>query len=61
MEEPTALKVAKIIHNAQPGAIEYWSCPNTSYVLEVVGGTAKKNEIGIGSDCTVKSRIFSKG
>lgn len=60
MEDPTALKVAKIIHNAQPGAIEHWSCPHTSYVLEVVGGTAKKNEIKIGSECVIKDRIFPK-
>lgn len=61
MEEPTALKIAKVIHNAQPGAVEHWSCPNTSYVLEVIGGTAKKKSLGIGSECVVKDRILPKG
>ena len=41
------LKVAKIIHNAQPGALESWSHGKTAYVLEVPGGSCKEHNINI--------------
>jgi uncharacterized membrane protein (UPF0127 family) len=48
------LKVAKIIHNAQPGADENWSHPKTKHVLELAGGTCKKYNIKVGSTCEIK-------
>jgi len=50
-------KVAKIIHNAQPGALDHWSNPNTSRVLEVAGGMCAEFSIQVGSRCTVVDSI----
>lgn len=42
------LRVAKIIHNAQPGDSSFWSCNDTSYVLEIPGGSCKNYNINVG-------------
>jgi uncharacterized membrane protein (UPF0127 family) len=47
------LKVAKIIHNVQPGAVERWSSPRTKLVVEFPGGTCKANSIKVGSVCEI--------
>ena len=47
LDEFVGFKVAKIIHNAQPGALETWSYGKTAYVLEVPGGSCKKHNINI--------------
>lgn len=45
------LKIAKIIHNAQPGTFDLWSNNNTKYVLEINGGLCKKYNIALNSTC----------
>lgn len=57
MDGPSALKVGKIIHNVQPGAIEYWSNADTTYVLELNGGSCKANDIKLGSTCKILDRV----
>jgi uncharacterized membrane protein (UPF0127 family) len=57
LDDPLGLKIGKIIHNAQPGAIDRWSCPDTICVLEVKGGMCKKKEIQVGSLCEILDRI----
>jgi len=47
LDEFDGMKVAKIIHNAQPGALEVWSYGKTAYVLEVPGGSCKEHNIKI--------------
>lgn len=44
----SGLKVAKIVHNAQPGDASFWSCNDTSYVLEIPGGSCRKYNINVG-------------
>jgi len=47
------LKVAKIIHNAQPGAREHWSCDRVRGVLEIPGGSCKALGIKLNSSVEV--------
>lgn len=54
-------KIAKIIHNAQPGALENWSNPKTACVVEILGGACKKHGVSIGDSCTIKDSISKKG
>jgi len=51
------LKVAKIIHEVQPGSYDQWSNANTDCVLEVSGGLCKKHGIDIGSTCRVLEEV----
>ena len=53
MDTALGLKVAKIVHNAQPGADDIWSCNDTSHVLEVSGGSCKKYNIKLGDICVI--------
>lgn len=54
LDEPIGgYKIAKIIHSAQPGSIEMWSCPKTACVIELVGGSCKKHGISIGDACQI--------
>lgn len=48
------LKVAKIVHNAQPGTDEIWSCPNVLHVLEIPGGSCKKYNIKLNDLCVLE-------
>jgi uncharacterized membrane protein (UPF0127 family) len=48
LEDHMGLKVAKIIHNAQPGDNDLWSCKASS-VIELRGGTCKDLGITIGT------------
>lgn len=47
-------KVAKIIHNVQPGDSSFWSCNSSSYVLEIPGGSCKKYNINIADFCVIE-------
>lgn len=60
MDDPSGLKVAKIVHNAQPGAVERWSYGPTAYVLEVAGGSCKKHSIKLNSICKISKRVSLK-
>ena len=53
------LKVAKVIHNAQPKSLDHWSCDRTSVVLELNGGTCKKHGIKFGSLCKIENSKLS--
>jgi len=48
LDDGFGLKVAKIIHNAQPGDDDFWSCKASS-VIELSGGTCKSLGITIGT------------
>lgn len=53
MPTSLGLKVAKIIHNAQPGSNDVWSCNDVSHVLEISGGSCKKYNIKLGDICVI--------
>jgi hypothetical protein len=57
MHDDLGLKVAKIVHNANPGDLDLWSCPDTACVLEIPGGSCNKLGIGIDSYCKISDRI----
>jgi uncharacterized membrane protein (UPF0127 family) len=57
MEAPHGMEVGKIVANAQPGDVDWWSYPKTIAVLEVVGGKCKEKGIRLGSTCTVSRRV----
>lgn len=49
MDTPIGLKVAKIVHNVQPGAEDRWSCNDVAAVVEVRGTLCKEHNIKIGN------------
>jgi uncharacterized membrane protein (UPF0127 family) len=48
MNTPIGLKVAKVVHNIQPGSTEKWSCNDVVAVVELTGRTCKSHNISIG-------------
>jgi uncharacterized membrane protein (UPF0127 family) len=50
-------KIAKIIHNVQPGSLDRWSHNNVDVVLEINGGLSKQLGIKVGSICKSTIRI----
>lgn len=54
LEDKDNLKVAKIVHDVQPGDLSRWS-NWADYVLEVTGGTCKANNIKVGTVCQFRS------
>ena len=50
------LKVAKIIHNIQPGALETWGYHDTVGVIELPGMSCKEHGIKVGSTCILSER-----
>lgn len=54
-ETPLGYRVAKIVHNASPGDVDFWSCDDTSAVLEINGGEAKSLGLKVGSLCEIKN------
>jgi hypothetical protein len=59
-DDTNKMKIGKIVHDIQPGAIEYWSCPKTRAVLEVNGGICKANDLKIGSTCKITNRVIAQ-
>lgn len=57
LEGDNTLEVGKIVHDAQPGSLEYWSNPKTAAVLEISGGLCKQHGIEIGSTCILQDRF----
>jgi len=49
MESPFGFEATKIIHNIQPGNGSKWACNNTIAVVELPGGTCKKEKIQLGT------------
>jgi uncharacterized membrane protein (UPF0127 family) len=57
LEGDNAMQVGKIVPNAQPGSVEYWSYPKTAAVLEIAGGLCAEHGIKVGSLCTLRDRF----
>ncbi len=53
METPHGMEVNKVVSDAQPGTMEYWTSRNTKAVLELSGGACKNKNINVGSLCRV--------
>jgi uncharacterized membrane protein (UPF0127 family) len=51
------LEVQKIVHAAQPGCHDYWSCPKTAGVIEVNAGMCAKLGIQEGATCCIVERV----
>jgi hypothetical protein len=60
MESPHGLEIGKIAHNVQPGSVDFWSHPDTVGVLEVLGGSAIKNGLEVGSTCKLRTRVVAQ-
>lgn len=56
-KDDLGFRVAKVIHNASPGDLDLWSCPDTICVLEIPGGSCERFGIGIDSYCKISARI----
>ena len=52
-EDHFGLRVAKIVHNAQPGVGDFWSSQDTHFVLEIPGGSCHTNGIEVGSRAVI--------
>ena len=57
MHDDLGFRVAKIVHNANPGDLNLWSHPRTDCVLEIPGGSCAKYGIGIDSYCKISARV----
>ena len=55
METPHGMEVNKVVSDAQPGTMEYWTSKNVKAVLEVSGGVCKEKGIKVGSLCKIAS------
>jgi uncharacterized membrane protein (UPF0127 family) len=51
MKDDLGFKVAKIVHEALPGTLDIWSNPHTACVLELPGGTCRKDRIRVNTYC----------
>lgn len=59
LEDAEGLRINKIIHDVQPGDEQHYSDQNISAVLELKGGTCKRNDIRRGDLCELKTRMVA--
>lgn len=56
-ENPSSYMVKRIVHNAQPGDKDHYTCPGTLAVLEVPGGFCRENHVDVGERVVLESGL----